>query len=107
MPISTIYNYVYQGSNVCSIDGSPGGDELPELSWKNAPRGTRTFAIVVFDETAGVVHWGMYNNPGHDYRPSTERGRDGKHLWVAGHQYLRFRGRQRRFELWRPVSHER
>jgi len=63
MPISTIYNYIYNGANVCSIDGSPGGDESPQLSWKNAPRGTRSFALVVFDETAGVVHWGMYDIP--------------------------------------------
>jgi Raf kinase inhibitor-like YbhB/YbcL family protein len=25
------------------------------------PRGTHTFAVTVFDTTAGVVHWGMYN----------------------------------------------
>jgi Raf kinase inhibitor-like YbhB/YbcL family protein len=64
MPLSTIYNYLYNGANVCSIDGSAGGDESPQLSWKNAPRGTRTFALIVFDETAGVVHWGMYNIQG-------------------------------------------
>jgi phosphatidylethanolamine-binding protein (PEBP) family uncharacterized protein len=64
MPISTIYNYLYNGANVCSIDGSAGGDESPELSWKHAPRGTRTFAIVLFDETAGVVHWGIHNISG-------------------------------------------
>src|ERR1700679_678478 len=61
MPISTIYNYLSNGINVCSIDGSIGGDKSPQLSWKNAPRGTRTFALIVFDETAGVVHWGMYH----------------------------------------------
>jgi Raf kinase inhibitor-like YbhB/YbcL family protein len=61
MPLSTIYNYQYNGTNICSIDGSPGGDESPELSWSNAPRGTRTFAVTTFDVTAGVVHWGMYN----------------------------------------------
>jgi Raf kinase inhibitor-like YbhB/YbcL family protein len=61
MPISTIYNFQYNGTNLCSIDGSPGGDESPELSWWNVPRGTRTFAVTVFDTTAGVVHWGMYN----------------------------------------------
>lgn len=27
MPISTIYDYQYNGVNVCSLDGSPGGDE--------------------------------------------------------------------------------
>jgi Raf kinase inhibitor-like YbhB/YbcL family protein len=61
MPLSTIYNILYMGSNVCSIDGSPGGDESPELSWTNAPRGTRSFVVIAFDVTAGVTHWGMYN----------------------------------------------
>jgi Raf kinase inhibitor-like YbhB/YbcL family protein len=61
LPISTIFNYQYNGTNICSIDGSPGGDESPELSWRNVPRGTRSFAVTVFDTTAGVVHWGMYD----------------------------------------------
>ena len=61
MPISTISNVQFNGSNVCSIDGSPGGDESPELSWWNVPRGTRSFAVTTFDTTAGFVHWGMYN----------------------------------------------
>jgi Raf kinase inhibitor-like YbhB/YbcL family protein len=61
LPISTIYNYQYNGTNICSLDGSPGGDESPQLSWSNAPRGTRSFAVTTFDVTAGVTHWGMYN----------------------------------------------
>jgi Raf kinase inhibitor-like YbhB/YbcL family protein len=61
MPLSTIYNYEYKGVNVCSINGAPGGDESPELSWSNVPRGTRSFAVTTFDVTAGVVHWGMYD----------------------------------------------
>jgi Raf kinase inhibitor-like YbhB/YbcL family protein len=61
MPLSTIYNFPVNGSNVCSLDGSPGGDESPELSWTNAPRGTRSFAVTTFDLTAGVVQWGMYD----------------------------------------------
>ena len=61
MPLSTIYDFQYNGVNVCSVDGSPGGDESPELSWTNAPRGTRSFAVTAFDVTAGVVHWGMHD----------------------------------------------
>jgi len=61
MPLSTIYDFQYNGVNVCSFDGSPGGDESPELSWTNVPRGTRSFAVTAFDVTAGVVHWGMYD----------------------------------------------
>lgn len=61
MPLSTIYDFENNGTNLCSLDGSPGGDESPELSWSNAPRGTRSFAVTTFDVTAGVVHWGMYN----------------------------------------------
>jgi hypothetical protein len=63
LPISAINNIQYEGSNVCSIDGSAGGDESPELSWTNAPRGTKSFVVIAFDTVAGVTHWGMYNIP--------------------------------------------
>jgi Raf kinase inhibitor-like YbhB/YbcL family protein len=33
----------------------------PALSWSNAPVGTRSFALVLFDETANFAHWGIYN----------------------------------------------
>lgn len=61
LPISAIHNLVFGGSNVCSIDGATGGNESPELSWTDAPRGTRSFAVVTFDATANFTHWGMYN----------------------------------------------
>ena len=63
LPISAIDNIPYEGSNVCSIDGSAGGDESPELSWTNVPRGTKSFVVIAFDTVAGVTHWGMYNIP--------------------------------------------
>ena len=63
LPLSMIYNYQVNGTNVCSIDGSPGEDESPELSWTNAPRGTVSFVVIAFDTVAGVTHWGMYNIP--------------------------------------------
>ncbi len=48
------------GSNNCTYI-SGGGDESPELSWKNPPRGTRSFVVTMFDTTAAFTHWGMYN----------------------------------------------
>ena len=63
MPISTIHNHIVNNVNVCSIDGSPGGNQSPELSWTNAPVGTQTFAVVAYDTTAAFTHWGMYNIP--------------------------------------------
>lgn len=63
LPLSAIYNYPINGANYCSYNGAAGGDQSPELSWTNAPSGTQSFAVIVFDVTAGVVHWGMYNIP--------------------------------------------
>jgi Raf kinase inhibitor-like YbhB/YbcL family protein len=48
------------GSNNCPYI-SGGGDESPELSWTNAPRGTRSFVVTLYDVTAAFTHWGMYN----------------------------------------------
>jgi Raf kinase inhibitor-like YbhB/YbcL family protein len=50
------------GSNNCTFV-SGGGDESPEVSWTNAPRGTRSFVVTLFDTTASFTHWGMYNIP--------------------------------------------
>ncbi|MGD0476434.1 MAG: YbhB/YbcL family Raf kinase inhibitor-like protein [Candidatus Velthaea sp.] len=55
--------------NVAALFGPPpepgceGGNQSPELEWINAPRGTRSFAIMMFDEDASFVHWAMYNVP--------------------------------------------
>jgi Raf kinase inhibitor-like YbhB/YbcL family protein len=64
MPISTIHNFIVDNKNVCSIDGSPGGNQSPELSWTDAPPRTRTFVVTTYDVTASFTHWGMYNIPG-------------------------------------------
>jgi len=64
LPIVTIFNNPSNGVNTCSIDGSPGGDQSPELSWTGAPRHTRTFVLVDYDVTAAFTHWGMYNIAG-------------------------------------------
>jgi Raf kinase inhibitor-like YbhB/YbcL family protein len=64
LPIVMIHNVIVNGSNVCSISGATGGNESPELSWTDVPRGTRSFVVVAYDVTAAFTHWGMYNISG-------------------------------------------
>jgi Raf kinase inhibitor-like YbhB/YbcL family protein len=64
LPISMINNIPVSGSNSCSIDGSVGGNQSPELSWIHAPQGTTSFVVTVYDDTAAFTHWGMYNISG-------------------------------------------
>jgi len=61
LPLSMINNIVVNGSNSCSIDGSPGGNQSPALAWGNPPRGTASFVVTLYDTTAAFTHWGMYN----------------------------------------------
>ena len=61
LPLSMVDNIVVNGTNACSLDGSPGGNQSPQLSWTNAPADTRSFVVVLFDPTASFAHWGMYN----------------------------------------------
>jgi Raf kinase inhibitor-like YbhB/YbcL family protein len=61
LPISAIHDITVNGSNGCSINGAPGGNESPELSWTDVPPGTRSFAVVTYDVTGAFTHWGMYN----------------------------------------------
>jgi Raf kinase inhibitor-like YbhB/YbcL family protein len=62
LPISMIYESANpDGTNACSVDGSTGGNTSPELAWTNAPRDTRSFAVVLYDTTAAFTHWGIYN----------------------------------------------
>lgn len=47
--------------------GCSGGNTSPQLSWKNAPEGTRSFVLMVHDPDAptgsGWWHWVVYNIP--------------------------------------------
>ena len=58
-----IDNLVSGTTNACSVDGSAGGNQSPEVSWTHAPWGTHSFVVVMFDVTASFTHWGMYNIP--------------------------------------------
>jgi Raf kinase inhibitor-like YbhB/YbcL family protein len=54
-------------AQVYSGFGCEGGNVSPSLSWKNAPAGTKSFAITVYDPDAptgsGWWHWVMFNIP--------------------------------------------
>lgn len=43
----------------------PGSNRSPELRWRNAPAGARSFALVVYDPDArnGWYHWVAYDLP--------------------------------------------
>jgi len=47
--------------------GCDGGNVSPSLSWKNAPAGTKSFAVTAYDPDAptssGWWHWIMFNIP--------------------------------------------
>jgi Raf kinase inhibitor-like YbhB/YbcL family protein len=62
LPQSTILNAAAVDGGT-PIPGCEGGNKSPELSWTNAPRGTRSFAIILFDYDASFVHWAIYNIP--------------------------------------------
>jgi Raf kinase inhibitor-like YbhB/YbcL family protein len=61
LPLSMINNITVNNVNSCSANGSPGGNQSPELSWTRATPRTRSFAVVLYDVTAAFTHWGMYN----------------------------------------------
>ena len=47
--------------------GCSGGNVSPSLAWKNAPKGTKSFAVTVYDPDAptgsGWWHWVVFNLP--------------------------------------------
>ena len=54
-----------QVHGIPAICPCPGKNVSPELAWHNAPAGTRSFAILMYDVDgqygAGVSHWVAYN----------------------------------------------
>jgi Raf kinase inhibitor-like YbhB/YbcL family protein len=61
LPISMINNNIVNNLNTCSLDGSAGGNQSPELTWSNAPKLTVSFVVTIYDTTAAFTHWGMFN----------------------------------------------
>jgi Raf kinase inhibitor-like YbhB/YbcL family protein len=62
-----------QGGAIPTRHTGEGEDVSPALSWRNAPDGTRAFAVICHDPDAplvtsqgnyGFVHWVLYNIPG-------------------------------------------
>jgi hypothetical protein len=53
------------GAEIPSAFTSDGDDVSPDLSWKDAPKETKSFALIVHDpdapRTGGFTHWVLYN----------------------------------------------
>jgi Raf kinase inhibitor-like YbhB/YbcL family protein len=53
-------------AQVFDQNGCDGGNRSPQLTWRDAPKGTRSFAITMFDPDApgrGWWHWAVANLP--------------------------------------------
>ncbi|MCA1788825.1 MAG: YbhB/YbcL family Raf kinase inhibitor-like protein, partial [Thioalkalivibrio sp.] len=64
-----------QGAAIPAQHTGEGEDLSPELTWKQVPEGTRSFAVICHDPDAplvsvrgtyGFVHWLLYNIPGNE-----------------------------------------
>ena len=60
-------NSTIADANVFKGFGCDGGNVSPSLTWKNAPAGTKSFAVTVYDPDAptgsGWWHWVIFNIP--------------------------------------------
>lgn len=55
-----------KAAQVYNQSGCDGGNRSPQLTWRNAPAGTRSFAITMFDPDApgaGWWHWAVADIP--------------------------------------------
>ena len=52
---------------VANAFGCSGGNQSPQLTWKNPPKGTKSYAVTVYDPDAptgsGWWHWVVWNIP--------------------------------------------
>ena len=58
---------IEEGSRMPAAQSYAGGNRSPELSWRDPPEGTRSFAVTCFDPDAptgsGWWHWCVLNLP--------------------------------------------
>lgn len=57
----------FRSKNFSNTFGCNGENKSPELFWENAPQGTQSFAVTMYDKDAptgsGFWHWVVYNIP--------------------------------------------
>lgn len=68
--------------------GCTGGNISPQLSWENAPEGTKSFAINMYDPDAptgsGFWHWVVFDLPANTKELKSNAGNPDKNLLPAG-----------------------
>jgi Raf kinase inhibitor-like YbhB/YbcL family protein len=68
--------------------GCHGENISPELSWSNAPAGTQSFAVTIYDKDAptgsGFWHWLIFNIPANVTELKADAGNISKGLAPAG-----------------------
>ena len=77
-----------QNAHVFSGFGCSGKNQSPALTWGNAPDGTKSFALFVYDPDAptgsGWWHWVVYNIPVKVQLLPTDAGKEDGSLMPAG-----------------------
>jgi Raf kinase inhibitor-like YbhB/YbcL family protein len=68
--------------------GYTGGNQSPQLSWENAPEGTQSFAVTIYDLDAptgsGFWHWVVFNIPSNVHELVSGAGDPAKQLLPTG-----------------------
>lgn len=52
-----------EGSAIPAADTCKGANTSPALAWTGAPSGTKSFAVVLTDQTRSLIHWVIYDIP--------------------------------------------